>query len=328
MHQILEFLTSLEVLVLQILNQWMYTTGISRCQIRVSLSKQMYFGFSFGRKFQHTLFAYKEGDMQCTRITDMRFNFFQHLLIQVHTQLFAFPSTQKDDGHQILKYSGLWNRTSLQIEPYGKLPVEVFQFALASLTDNLIVLTGGCYQESPTETSPQACIFDLRTKRWQNLPDLNHARFNHSSMAVGGKVYVIGGALKGDFLDQLNIEHYTLKQSWVAYTLQNPLNRNYPLVCPIKFQNKDEILMLGGSFLGDAVIFDTETMQHETVIADDESFLSIKCRNQAFQSRDGTSAISIVYDNKHIVELVRYSREKNEVTMISTIGSWQGYNFK
>lgn len=67
--------------------------------------------------------------------------------------------------------------------------------ALANYKDQVICLSGGIRDDSNTEgiliSSVQ--VYRINMNKWRNLPDLVHARANHSSCTLGGELFVFGG---------------------------------------------------------------------------------------------------------------------------------------
>ena len=60
--------------------------------------------------------------------------------------------------------------------------------SLTSLRDQFIFLTGG-----HKKFIAKAKRYDLKRDKWEQLPELNVGRCNHSSCTIGNALYVIGG---------------------------------------------------------------------------------------------------------------------------------------
>ena len=76
-------------------------------------------------------------------------------------------------------------------------------FALANCLNRAVFLSGGY----SGDFSKKVFAFDVAAGRWlSGVPDLNRARYMHSSCALNHKVYVLCGLMQGDkYLNQVEM---------------------------------------------------------------------------------------------------------------------------
>ena len=71
------------------------------------------------------------------------------------------------------------------------------QWHAAAAMDGKIYVTGGCIQGSETNQGSSvssAYVYDPQADVWTQLASMSTARQAHASTAVGGKLYIFGGA--------------------------------------------------------------------------------------------------------------------------------------
>ena len=69
------FLDALEIVALQVLNKWMYSTALSRAQVKFRLVKYVYLSTHKASAHIHTLYIYNALRGSVQKIEDPRFEF-------------------------------------------------------------------------------------------------------------------------------------------------------------------------------------------------------------------------------------------------------------
>lgn len=71
-------------------------------------------------------------------------------------------------------------------------------------------LTGG-----RNRAATAASVYDLVRNQWEDAASLNHGRFNHTSICLGEKTYVIGGlGLDYDLIGSVESKGLSLDEPW------------------------------------------------------------------------------------------------------------------
>ena len=126
-------------------------------------------------------------------------------------------------------------------------------------------------------------MFDLGTDSWSKaLPSLNLGRFNHSSCALGSKVFVVGGETVDadgalceqvihDSVEVLDIE--AEGSAWQVIRSHKLAPRVQPAVSAI---SADEVVIMGGSMRSDIIIFQASRGKFKVILEDcKESFVCL-----------------------------------------------------
>lgn len=72
---------------------------------------------------------------------------------------------------------------------WDKIKINTSNFEVILVGDNLFFVGGKIDYEPIRDVTS----WNLKTKVWKRLPDLNYARYWSSVTELGGKIYVIGG---------------------------------------------------------------------------------------------------------------------------------------
>ncbi|XP_011195499.2 kelch-like protein diablo [Zeugodacus cucurbitae] len=92
---------------------------------------------------------------------------------------------------------------------WDKIQINALNFEVIFVDDNLYFIGGKIdYEAIKTVNS-----WNIRTKAWKRLPDLNYARYWSSVTQLNGKIYVIGGLATDDKVSQ-SVEVYTDAGGW------------------------------------------------------------------------------------------------------------------
>ena len=123
---------------------------------------------------------------------------------------------------------------------------------------------------------------------------------------LGFKVYIVGGDSELDscrsveFLDLTDGVEQAGRWNHVRLRGTVGLNdRTFPLFCPI---NDNQIVVIGGSFLADVILYNGEHYA-EFVLEDHESSLDLKCRCPPILAEPGI-IISMIYDSNYKLHLI------------------------
>ena len=87
------------------------------------------------------------------------------------------------------------------LQPLGR---KFNHFSVICANPRTIVLAGG-YDCTKKRCSKESFELDLIANSWMQLPNLRVARYDHSSITIDSKVYVIAGYGGGKALDTIEI---------------------------------------------------------------------------------------------------------------------------
>ena len=111
-------------------------------------------------------------------------------------------------------------------ELLAQLPRPNWRYYSACMVKNGILLSGGLQNVAKTES----WLFDTVEKRWVVLGNMAIRRYNHSSVALGDDVYVIGGRNECVLSSVESMDLHT--RAWqAAPALPEPLSRPLSAVC-------------------------------------------------------------------------------------------------
>ena len=122
----------------------------------------------------------------------------------------------------------------MQKTPLANLPHNdhLEDFSVANLASTLIVLTGGMDAEQTASAKTFGLI--VKEEKWErkSLPDLNVARFNHSSCSVTSEDQVYVACGEGDGGEKLaSVEMFRLgAEAWVLIDLPGLTPRVSPIL--------------------------------------------------------------------------------------------------
>jgi len=167
-----------------------------------------------------------------------------YLTITVDDSLYSFA--QFDDGYgAVAKYANLLKSGKVVRKELAPLRLRVSYASLASYKSIVIYLTGG-YELSKGIPSKKAIAYDLRTQTVNAaLPDLNQARYYHSSCTLCTKLYVFSGCDRHErLLNSLEVLNLAKENNlWKLVPLVDFPARGEAVVCPV---SETEILIMGG----------------------------------------------------------------------------------
>ena len=90
---------------------------------------------------------------------------------------------------------------------------------MAVLNDHAVIISGGQVNGATFSTESVTC-FNLNDNSFIELADMNRARFWHSSITAGKKVYVFGGLISAD--DSMEVLDTGVKNSaWHLFKSPN-----------------------------------------------------------------------------------------------------------
>ena len=137
-------------------------------------------------------------------------------------------------------------------------------------------MTGGNHREFWASTT-SVHRFDIAKNKWEDMPDFNIRRLEHSSCALGTKLYIFMGKNEYSYLN--SIEHLETKKvfaskpaTWKLLEIEGEACDTIPY-CNIGITslNNHEIVIIGGYrhgqvYVGDVHLFNTDTGDIENVI--------------------------------------------------------------
>ena len=103
---------------------------------------------------------------------------------------------------------------------------------------------------------------------WREAADLNVARSEHSSCAMGNEVYVFCGWDGSQYLSSIECLNVAEQQAaWEIFTVDALTVRNSPVVCPL---SDSDFVIMGGyadcNYLSDVIILDKRSRTAEQVL--------------------------------------------------------------
>ena len=132
-------------------------------------------------------------------------------------------------------------------------------FAISQLSNRYIYVTGGRDMLDKQRLVLPTCYrFDVKSNDFQTMPDMKHARENHSSAACGEKIAVFGGFW--EYGQRKSIEVFRGTE-WAKILAPYFTPRENPIVCAL---NNHLVLICGGKcevdgmpeHLGDSMVLD------------------------------------------------------------------------
>ncbi|XP_036226047.2 kelch-like protein diablo isoform X4 [Bactrocera oleae] len=92
---------------------------------------------------------------------------------------------------------------------WDKILINAINFEVILVDDTLFFIGGKIVYEAIKDVNS----WNLKTKTWERLPDLNKARYWSSVTELDGKIYVMGGRTNVDKVSQ-SVEVYTKRNGW------------------------------------------------------------------------------------------------------------------
>ena len=257
-----------------------------------------------------------DGKYKSQELSDDRFDFHKHRLVQVEKDIFAFKSGQPV---RVIKYTNPKFNSLIRKTRLPSLEERLKYFAVTSVNKARVILTGG-WDENIMKESAKCFSFNLAEELWsiEEEPDLNKARSVHSSTALGFKAFAICG-FDGD-LNLHSIEMMdcgpkppNVARSWQLIQSDMISPRQAPAVSPL---NETSIVVLGGwhnGHLSDVIILNTVEGNAERVLHTQADF-GFQCRSTSMMEEDGT-VISLVADQDEVLHFVRYIHRDNTLAI-------------
>ena len=161
------------------------------------------------------------------------------------------------------------------------------------------------------------------------MPDLQQARYDHSSCCMGNTVYVFGGYAGANDLDTIECllvkaakdAKITFDNAQWRILLDRPLtDRRLSLFCPLY---KDQVLICGGFGDGNR-LFDGVIWKHETKITDqviEDSGLEFTCYNPGYAMDDDTCVSIVLAGENSIPVLVQFDKRTLKVSILKNFRS-------
>ena len=248
--------------------------------------------------------------------------------IFVNGALLAFS---KGDPVKVVSYSQPSEPSAMTIKPLPDIPVGQYleYFALAVYKNRYVLLVGGrsvSEDENGDEIktpSAQAFVLDTMTETWSTEPDLNFARYAHSSCANERYSFVFGGMGPNALSSIERISHQAQEdgsRAWTTYNIAQITPRRDAFFACTDLQN---ILVLGGysnetnTELSDGFVFDADTW--EVCKAVSSGNLSIQSDgNQHCLTEYGS--ILALGCNDVMLHLFEYNIQTDEVIYLKNFG--------
>ena len=209
---------------------------------------------------------------ECERVYSEEFDFAYCQTIQVRLALFSISKNTQE----VIKYSRISDGRSVKKRMMNTIGKKFVGWSLANMCDKEIYLTGGKKKYFDSKAKYRSVYkFEIRAKKWLKGPDLNEARIEHGSCALGQKLYVFGGWGDHGPLNSIEVCDFYLEDAvWNVLRTEAFTKRVLSAVCAV---NANQIIILGGDnnqALSQVLLFDDDSQTAEEIVPAQMSFIN------------------------------------------------------
>ena len=186
----------------------------------MATNSELFFTYPNSEKFKKTIVKYNQHDNDYQLIKSSLINTFTTRAIQIGSEVIS----SEYDSEEIVKYWNLFDGKSVKRTVIGSLGQKLENHSLTNLRKEKIFFSGG-FQYAQDPATDRVIAFDLKKYKKKEMPRMNKARCNHSSLVHQEKLYVISGQTKfqGEPVASMEVLDLLQPDRWVLIHEGDPL---------------------------------------------------------------------------------------------------------